>query len=128
LGIPSVTVDFVSSDQLGQTTITAMYLADQRILFISDWLMEAKPDEVLLAAFHEVRHAYQKSQIDAMRYGVYTEPSNLIQRWKIEFDAYHRTNDSKSIDLQYLEQGIEIDARKFANKTLQRFYSTEEAT
>lgn len=119
LGVFPVEVNFVSSDLLGQTTITAMFIPKNNIiLFNSDWLDDAKPEEILLTAFHEARHAYQLNQIEAMKVENNKEPSDLIRRWKSEFSFYHRSLDSRTDDPRYLGQEIEIDAREFAQELL----------
>lgn len=116
LGIPLLEVNFVSSELLGKTTITAMFLPDQnRILFNLDWLLEATPEEVLLTAFHETRHAYQKNQIEAMTAGKNIESSEVIWKWKTDFEKYHRASDSRTDDPEYLGQEIETDARQFSS-------------
>lgn len=126
LEIPLVEVDFVSSELLGQTTITAMFLPDQnRILFNSDWLKEAKPEEILLTTFHEARHAYQKCQIEALKVERNTEPAAVLKRWEVEFEAYHRAPDSRTDDPGCLGQEIEKDARDFAGKMFQSLFQND---
>lgn len=115
LEIRKVEVDFVGSDILMGKTITSMYLPDQNlILFNQDWLSVAKLEEVILTAFHETRHAYQKSQIDGIPNLKHNVISETIQKWKKEFEAYYRPSDQILNDPNYIEQEIEKDASRFA--------------
>ena len=125
LGIHPSKVDFVPSVLLGQTTITAMFLPDHNtILFNENWLEGAKPEEVLMIAFHETRHAYQKRQIDVLRFGLNIEPTEVVQRWKTEFERYYRAKDEFQSDPMYLEQGVEKDAIEYSQKTIEIMLST----
>ena len=121
LGIRKVEVEFVDSEFLKGKTITSMYLPDYNlILFNQDWLSVAKLDEVILTAFHETRHAYQKSQIDGMYNLIQNEGPETIRKWKQEFDAYFRPSDEFQDDPGYLEQEIEKDAIAFSQMCLQK--------
>jgi len=121
LGIHPSKVDFVPSVLFGQTTITAMYLPDHNtILFNENWLEGAKPEEVLMTAFHETRHAYQKSQIDGMYNLIQNEGPETIAKWKHEFELYYRPTDEYRNDPGYLEQEIEKDAIAFSQMWLRK--------
>jgi hypothetical protein len=121
LGIKKVEVNFVGSDILMGKTITSMYLPDQNlILFNQDWLSVAKLEDVILTAFHEARHAYQKSQIDGIPNSKHNESKATIQKWKEEFGAYYLPNDQILDDPNYIEQEIEKDACKFAIMILKK--------
>ena len=115
LGIKKVEVDFVGSDILMGKTITSMYLPDQNlILFNQDWLSVVKLEDVILTAFHETRHAYQKSQIDGIPNLKHNESPGTILKWKEEFEAYYRPNEKLLDDSKYIKQEIEMDASRFA--------------
>jgi hypothetical protein len=119
LGIRKVDVDFVDSEFLKGKTITSMYLPDHDlILFNQDWLSKAKLEEVIMTAFHETRHAYQKSQIDAIPNLKQNESLETIAKWKREFDQYYRPTDEYQDDPGYLEQVIEKDAIAFSQMCL----------
>lgn len=122
LGIPAVPVYFLSRKKLGQKSITGIFLPDQEgIIFCLGWLISADSVEILMTAFHEARHAYQRNQIKSLENGVTKEPIEVVQRWQTEFQTYHRASDSKTDDPQYLEQEVERDACDFAKKSLKKF-------
>ena len=115
LGIMKVDVEFVSADFLKSKTITSMYLPDHNmILFNQDWLAVAKLEEVILTAFHETRHAYQKAQIDGVPNPRQKENPETIAIWNSEFQKYYRPSDDYVDDPEYLEQEIEKDAIAFS--------------
>ncbi|HAP36910.1 MAG TPA: hypothetical protein DCQ28_13625 [Bacteroidetes bacterium] len=110
LGVKTVGVVFVDSQFLRGKTITSMYLPTHNIiLFNQDWLAQAELEEVVLTAFHETRHAYQKAQIDVIPNTQKTENPNTIAVWKREFDQYFRPIDEYQDDPRYVEQEIEKD-------------------
>lgn len=124
LGIKKVDVEFVSSDFIGGKTITSMYLPEHNlILFNQDWLTIAKLEDVILTAFHETRHAYQKAEIDGVPNLISNESQDTIKIWKTEFDNYYRPNDEIVNEPKYVEQEIEKDAVLFALTTM--IYSTK---
>ena len=83
LGIEIVDVEFVDGEFLKGTTISSMFLPDPNlILFNQDWLAIAKFEEVILTAFHEARHAYQKAQIDGILNLKQNESPETIAKWE----------------------------------------------
>ena len=119
LGIEIVDVEFVDSEFLKGKTITSMYLPDHNlILFNQDWLAVAKLEEVILTAFHEVRHAFQNAQIDAIPNFKHKEIPVTIEKWKKEFEKYYRPTDKYENDPIYLEQEIEKDTIAFSSMWL----------
>jgi len=94
-----------------------MYLPDHNlILFNQDWLAVAKLEEVILTAFHETRHAYQKSQIDEIPNLKHKENPETVAKWRREFEKYYRPSDEYQDDPGYLEQEIEKDAIAFSKR------------
>jgi len=121
LGIRKVDVEFVNSEFLKGKTIASMYLPEHNlILFNQDWLSVAKLEEVILTAFHETRHAYQKAQIDGIPNLRQKENPETITKWKSEFQKYYRPSDEYQDDPAYLEQEIEKDAIGFSQMCLQK--------
>lgn len=121
LGIRKVDVDFVDSEILKGKTITSMYMPDlDLILFNQDWLSVAKIDEVILTAFHETRHAYQKAQIDGIPNLKQKENPEKIAKWEREFQKYYRPSDEYQDDPRYLEQEIEKDAIAFSQMCMRK--------
>ncbi len=110
LGIGKIDIEFVDSEFLKGKTITSMYLPDHNlILFNQNWLSVAKLEEVILTAFHETRHAYQKAQIDGILNPKQKENPGTIAKWKLEFEQYYRPIDEYQDDPGYLGQEIEKD-------------------
>lgn len=101
-----------------------MYLPDHNlILFNQDWLSVAKLEEVLWTAFHEIRHAYQKAQIDGIQNLKQNESPETIAKWEQEFDAYYQPSDEYQDDPRYLVQEIEKDAITFSQMYLRKIVS-----
>jgi hypothetical protein len=88
------------------------------ILFVnSDWLksMRSNPDEteVRLLIYHEMRHVYQRPEIEKLKKGIpTTENLPIIYQWEKEFSHYQR-NEGGGSELGYYKQFIEIDAYAF---------------
>jgi hypothetical protein len=98
-----------------------MYLPNHDlILFNQDWLSVAKLDEVILTAFHETRHAYQKAQIEGIPNLRQIENPETIAKWKQEFEQYYRPSDDYQDDPGYSEQEIEKDAIEFSQMWLRK--------
>ena len=115
LGISKVDIEFVDSEFLKGKTITSMYLPDYNlILFNQDWLATARLEEVILTAFHETRHAYQKAQIEGVLYINKREKPETVMKWKQEFEKYYRPSNEYQDDPGYLNQEIEKDAIGFS--------------
>ena len=115
LEIEKPEVDFVNSEFLHGRSITSMFVPSHNlILFNQDWLSIAKIEEVILTAFHETRHAYQKAQIDGDPNLRQKENSETIAKWKQEFEMYYRPSDEYQDDPEYLRQEIEKDAIGFS--------------
>ena len=122
LGIRKVDVEFVDSEFLKGKTIASMYMPDHNlILFNQDWLAIAKVEEVILTAFHETRHAYQKAQIVGQSGFKQLEDPDTITKWKREFEQYYRPSDQHQDDPRYLEQDIEKDAIAFSQMMVRQF-------
>jgi len=118
-------VDFVDSEFFCGSTITSMYVPDHNlILFNQDWLAVSKVEEVILTAFHETRHAYQKAQIDGLSSLKNNENLETVAKWKREFGQYFRPSDQFQDDPRYLGQDIEKDAIEFSMQLLRRYQNS----
>ena len=122
IGMPDV--EFVDSRIFRSTTITSMYLPHiNLILFNLDWLSKSKVEEVILTAFHECRHAYQKAQISRDSSVQIRESEETIMKWEKEMNHYYRPKDGYQNDPMYLQQEIELDAVRFSNQLLLKMIS-----
>ena len=89
------------------------------IYFNSTWLETASEAQIMVAVFHEVRHAYQKMCVEFEQINHF-ESEERIKTWAKEFETYKdRTNYSKDY---YVNQDIEIDAIAFASKVLKAYF------
>jgi len=89
------------------------------IILNSDWLNEANNNEILLVVFHEMRHVYQKIQIDLLRKGSEIKvDKQKVKAWESEFSFYTILNKS-NIKL-YTDQLIEKDAIDFSKSLLNK--------
>ncbi len=115
--------DFVSGCFFSTPHITAMYLpSEDTILFNEDWIKSADTNEVLATSFHEVRHVYQKKQIDLyFSNRKVSECAETIFRWKKEFDYYHQPNSSEN-EKKYVYQEIEKDSIFYASKLITNIF------
>lgn len=101
--------DFFQYDHQGAIFVPDIYT----IVFNNDWLNSTHDEEILRCAFHETRHAYQRSCIDFPNMLVLDVEKETLEKWKEEFDNY--TNDeSKGYD----SQEIEKDANEFAHRLI----------
>lgn len=90
------------------------------IIFNEDWVNQATKSEIILTAFHETRHAYQKANIEFPEYFIGKESKDTINKWQKDFENYKRPKRKVNSlnDLKYLNQEIEIDAIRFAKQYL----------
>lgn len=64
---------------------------------------------------HEIRHEYQKREIEALRSGKPTnEPKVLIEKWDKEFKNYIWNDGTPLKESQNQCQSVEVDANAFA--------------
>lgn len=94
--------------------LTGLFNPDKSLIFINgDWLETANYNEILLVVFHEMRHYYQKKQIDLLSNGLCISENNKeVEIWRKEFKKYH--NPFKSSQDIYVNQEIEKDAIEFS--------------
>lgn len=124
LDIPLVEVYFEAKewflDQFCYANTGAVYLScskrnKEAIIFNENFVKNATTDEINRAAFHEVRHSYQKYMIDKMDRGEEVEDIDKIRRWKANRDNYCRPiKHDKSSLIDYAIQETEQDADEYA--------------
>ena len=60
LNFPAPELFIIEQKQLPNSEITGMYkFDDNEIIFNEDWVLRSDCTEVIITAFHEMRHAYQ---------------------------------------------------------------------
>ena len=84
-----------------------------RIYINEDWLIRADTVEIIRVVAHEMRHAYQKANIDYPQFFIGYEKSETIELWKRNFDNYCSPNNENLSS--YSDQSIELDADKYAD-------------
>ena len=84
--------------------------------FREDWVLRSDWTEVIITAFHEMRHAYQGYCIHTQS----REPQSTLDKWEYETLNYIMPSgkNNETDDESYLKQEIEIDAIAFAHKMM----------
>lgn len=85
-------------------------------IFREDWVLRSDWTEVIITAFHEMRHAYQGYCIRTQS----REPQSTLDKWEYETLNYIMPSgkNNEIDDESYLKQEIEIDAIAFAHKMM----------
>jgi len=108
---------------LKENDISGLYDPLKNLIVInSDWINEASNNDILQVVFHEMRHFYQKKQIDFLRKGLdINEEKIRILKWENEFSIYVKPNQSNR--KLYADQTIEKDAFEFSKSLLNKVLS-----
>ncbi|MFW5800205.1 MAG: hypothetical protein ACOCV8_05250 [Spirochaetota bacterium] len=108
---------------LKDNDLMGIYNPDKRLIFINgDWLEKANYNDILLVVFHEMRHYYQRIQIDLLyKELISKEETNKVKIWKKEFNQYH--SPCKSNQDVYVNQAIEKDAIRFSCYLIKKIQS-----
>ena len=124
LNIKEPEVYFNPCTDFSNPEISGIYrYEDNEIIFNEDWVNRSNELEIMITAFHETRHAYQKYCIDT-RSG---EDIKTIEVWEKEFNQYSQPSgkNTPSDDISYLKQAIEIDAIAFAYYQMKELFDVE---
>lgn len=117
LNFPAPELFIIEQNQLPNSEITGMYrFDDNEIIFNEDWVLRSDWTEVIITAFHEMRHAYQGYCIRTKS----REPQSTLDKWDYETLNYIMPSgkNNEIDDESYLKQEIEIDAIAFAHKIM----------
>jgi len=117
LNFPAPELFIIEQNQLPNSEITGMYkFDDNEIMFNEDWVLRSDWTEVIITAFHEMRHAYQGYCIRTQS----RESQETLKQWEYETLNYIMPsgNNNEIDDESYLKQEIEIDAIAFAHKMM----------
>ena len=117
LNFPAPELFIIEQNKLPNSEITGMYkFDDNEIIFNEDWVLRSDWTEVIITAFHEMRHAYQGYCIRTQS----REPKSTLEKWEYETLNYIMPSgkNNEIDDESYLKQEIEIDAIAFAHKMM----------
>ena len=113
LGLSEIEVHFKPKSFFHYEEVSAIFNEKlYYIIFNEDWMAVALPEEIVLTALHETRHAYQKANIDFPQFFVGKETEETINQWKKDFENYNKPHEYNLSD--YASQPIEKDATEFA--------------
>src|SRR5690554_2214833 len=94
--------------------------------FREDSVLRSDWTEVIITAFHEMRHAYQGYCIRTQS----REPQSTLDKWEYETLNYIMPSgkNNKIDDVDYLKQEIEVDAIAFAHRLVKKEFNVETFT
>lgn len=124
LNFPAPELFIIGQNQLPNSEITGMYKFDENeIIFNEDWLLRSDWTEVIITAFHEMRHAYQGYCIRTNS----RESQETLNKWEYETLNYIMPSgkNNEIDDELYLKQEIEIDAIAFAHKMMFKYFEVK---
>lgn len=114
LNFPLPELYIIEETKLPNKEITAIYsFKENEIIFNEDWINRSEWIEVLITAFHEMRHAYQSYCVRTKT----RETAETLKIWEDEIKGYIMPsgNNNEIDDQSYLTQEIEVDAIAFAH-------------
>jgi len=114
LNFPIPELYIIEEENLPNKEITGIYsFRNNEIIFNEDWLLRSEWIEVLITAFHEMRHAYQGYCIKTNT----RESKETLKSWSDEMNSYEMPSgtNKEADDQSCLNQRIEIDAIAFAH-------------
>ena len=117
LNFPAPELYIMEQSNLPNKDITGMYrFKENEIIFNEDWVLRSNWTEVIITAFHEMRHAYQGYCIRTRS----RETKKILDIWEYETLNYIMPSgkNNEIDDESYLKQEIEIDAIAFAHKMM----------
>jgi len=117
LNFPAPELFITEQNKLPNREITGMYkFDDNEIIFNEDWVLRSDWIEVIITAFHEIRHAYQGYCIRTQS----RESQSTLDKFEYETLNYIMPSgkNNEFDDESYLKQEIEIDAIVFAHKMM----------
>ncbi len=115
LKLSNLDVRFEPGFKFPNKHISAVFLPEFfAVVFNEDWIKEAMPEDIILTALHEARHAYQKANIDFPYLFENKESEATIMQWKKDFERYEQP-DEKNL-APYILSSVEKDAVAFSRK------------
>lgn len=114
----------IKEDKLPNKEITGIYsFKDNEIIFNEDWIYRSEWVEVIITAFHEMRHAYQGYCIRTRT----RESKETLEIWEGEFQNYVMPSgkNNEIDDITYLKQDIEIDAIAFTHQYMNQIFKVK---
>lgn len=115
LDIGDVNVEFLEKSYFPNPEINAVFLKENiTVVFNKEWIINSTFLEIMVAAFHETRHAYQYFQITESELMKYQQKEETVRKWSIEFEKYIKPCTYSDLEIDYMNQDIEIDAIAFS--------------
>ena len=119
LEIEHVDVQFLAGNKFENSSVSSSF---DRYLYVvrfnNDWLLNASEEDIILAAYYQVRHGYQQTQIEFRTQlesaGVFVEPIEVVKVWEEEFSYYTEPTGDEVNDVDYIRQNTVIDSLGFA--------------
>lgn len=102
---------------LGIREAAKFHPSSYRIFINNSWLKRATYTDIILVIAHEMRHAYQKANIDYPEYFFGRESQETIKLWEQNFNNYH-TPDLVNLStycIQLIEEDADGYAKNFIN-------------
>lgn len=119
LGIDGVEILYKKKEYFCAVYVSAHFNPlSYRIYINEDWLKRADAIEIITVVAHEMRHAYQKIQVDFPDLVSKKYDKNEVEIWEKEFATYVKPSDD--IDF-YNRQYIERDAIDYSNRVVSKF-------
>lgn len=86
---------------------------DSCLIVNIDWFTAADSQDIKYLIWHEMRHMYQQRQVSNLdNGGKLTEPRQVVQQWKHEFQNY--IPNTEQTENAHFHQSIEFDAYVFS--------------
>lgn len=124
LGLSDIEVHFKPKNFFHYEEVSAIFHDKlYYIIFNEDWLRDALPEEIVVTALHETRHAYQKANIDFPQFFIGKESEQTISQLKKDFENYNKPYEHNLNE--YVSQSIEKDATEFAWKIIKEYSDTK---
>lgn len=117
----------IEKGNLPNKEITGLYRFEQdEIIFNENWILQSDWTEVIITAFHEMRHAYQGYCIRTKS----RESEETLNRWQHDINNYIMPSgkNNELDDIDYLSQEIEIDAIAFTHKMMLEYFDLKTFT
>ncbi len=81
LGLSEILVEFKPSSSFSHPEINAVFDDKFYIIYFNEaWISQATPEEIMVTALHETRHAYQKANIEFPEFFVGRESKETVKQ------------------------------------------------
>lgn len=120
LGIDGIEILYRSKEYFCADYVSAHFNPlSYRIYINENWLKHADAIEIIRVVAHEMRHAYQKIQVDFPDLVINRHDESEVKIWGEEFNKY--INPASDINA-YNKLQIEKDATSYSNKIIYEMF------